>query len=225
MFRVLKSLKDWFFVPPTPPIQPVAPSQPKKTQYILSVDDVHPPVVGMGYRAEFVSVLPSLPGKPFVYLYNLSEQTFRDVQTGFGRITIPGKSPNERYRFVFSLPEQVCSVAGMGTGELRPQLDSGIRVAVDIINPTNLGTDLDTVASDFSENRDLSRKGVFYSLSCPPKEKDIKAAERRMKKFYVDLLIRAAIVSIPTGEDKETTLCAIRALPELANSLNTKHAR
>jgi hypothetical protein len=125
---------------------------------------------------------------PFVFLYNLSEESFKIVgHPVFGSFTIAGRLSDERYRFITSVPEYVHPTKfNLQTSDIEATNLLGVRAVVDLINPDNWTNDLDYEVSpetSFSIGNDLSKKGVFFSLSNPPVESDIIAAERRMAAF------------------------------------------
>lgn len=146
--------------------------------------------------------------RPFVFLYSVSKGHYKATN---GRVTIeiPECRENERYRFITSFPERVYSVECTGDFYTDCTSDSGVRVVVDLINPDNVTNDLDKTPSGanlFSiapGGRDLAKKGVFYSLSNPPKLADIVAAERRLGDYYKNLWECAITMYWSTGKSPE----------------------
>jgi hypothetical protein len=72
---------------------------------------------------------------------------------------------------------------------------------MDLINPSNLGLDQDQDQASYLQwssavGNDFGKKGVFFSTHNPPLKKEIKAAHKRLKKYYQEVIDRANIVRI-----------------------------
>jgi hypothetical protein len=109
-----------------------------------------------------------------------------DLSTGKPFKTKPG-DPNQRYRYVTSFPQPILIPRLNEEGnELTHYEQDAVRFVVDLINPNNLGRTLSAGNAPglASEGVDLSQKGVFFSLSNPPFETDVKEAYTRMTKYY-----------------------------------------
>jgi hypothetical protein len=79
-------------------------------------------------------------------------------------------------------------------------LFDGRRVAMDLINPSNLGIDLDAeYPHGMAVGNDFSKKGVFFSLHNPPLKKELRAAHKRLKGYYTDLIDRANIIRLTSA--------------------------
>jgi len=70
----------------------------------------------------------------------------------------------------------------------------GERLAMDLINPDNLGLDQNK-GTDTTRptgiGRNLGEQGVFWSLNNPPKKEEVDAAVKRMETRYKNLLEKA----------------------------------
>lgn len=134
-------------------------------------------------------------GKVWIYSVNTVEFS---IHTATGVIKFPGRG-KKRYAVVTSLPQVVrYSVEDTNTDTLHAVCTDGRRVAMDIINPDNLGLDQSPKKASYetgSENRDLGDKGIFWSTNNPPLEKELRAARERMKVRYKVLLERAGVAS------------------------------
>lgn len=174
-----------------------------------AVSKVHHPSVTTGGnypRRLDLSPLARIPEqKPFVFIYSLNERDLNMRPHPFfpKGVPVPGRKENERYSFVMSLPEVLFPIKFIPEEVTFVPLEiSGVRVAVDLINPDNLGTDLDALVppeQSFSIGNDLARKGVFYSLTKPPADRDVVAAENRLRKYYKDVFDKARSLYWGTG--------------------------
>lgn len=127
-----------------------------------------------------------------VYLFNLSAQEFRTSRPPlFRELIIPGVKDGQEYAAAFSLPQPLPIQ--------RPNIDSFItetvwedarRVAMDIVNPDNLGVDPKKIKAQYSTSygNDLSVRGVFWSMHAKPTKTEIKVARKRMEAHYRGLL-------------------------------------
>jgi hypothetical protein len=170
MWKYLRSL----FVSPPEPIKPPS----------YTITEIFPPTSTQELWINASSFPDLRDQKPHVFLFNLSEQSFEAGSGVLGTVKLPGRSPNEPYRFLFSLPKQIISPHESSYGsDVVVITTPGIRVAVDLINPDNPGNSLNDGPeySLLSEGRDLSKKGVFISMSNPPAQEDIEVALARLK--------------------------------------------
>ena len=144
-----------------------------------------------------------------IYLFNVSARLFEKVGP-YQKVTIPGlkdddpwlpeMKENEKYHFVTSFPQPMMIFnPNDQTGEIGVLKTDARRYVMDIINPDNMTFSLDTMIPQehvFSVGNDLSRSGVFFSLSNPPAAADVKAAYARMEKHYNHLLQRAEVLEM-----------------------------
>ena len=150
---------------------------------------------------------PSAQGA-YVFLFTISPRDQEARSGALGVIKIPGRGQDQLYRFVTSFPENIimardCTFTLTEENRLESIRLSGVRAVVDLINPENLGTDLNDqveASRSMAINRDLSRRGVFYSLRNPPAIADLQAAYARLERFYKDLIERANTIYFSTGE-------------------------
>jgi hypothetical protein len=135
------------------------------------------------------------------WIYNVSMLDF-EANTSLGLVKFPGKG-KRRYAVVTSLPKCVVHIKdNVDSNEIHGVYTNGARVAMDMINPGNLGLDQDEKSGEginYSGNnsvgRDLGAKGVFWSIHNPPLEKELASARKRMKTRYKSLLQEAGVIS------------------------------
>src|ERR1700675_880406 len=154
----------------------------------------------------------------YVYLYNVSASSFKVSRPPvFREMTIPGvqgaglsdiqrdefiaKGGNkERYVLVTRIPSPVVTPKSTpDSDQFDFNAEDGRRFVMDIINPENLGVDQDALIDPkeiTSQGNDLGAKGVFWSLSNPPKESEVDAAIKRMENFYKLKLNEARTVEV-----------------------------
>lgn len=137
-----------------------------------------------------------------VWIYNVSTLPFEINHPFFGRKTIPGRQKNQEYSTFGVLPEVVAvPIDNAASGTINFCLEDGKRIAMDAINPDNLGLnqDLETKYSTSGSTNNLSARGVFWSMHNPPLKKEIIAAKKRMGRRYKQLLdqVKTIIMSNP----------------------------
>jgi len=141
----------------------------------------------------------------WVYIYNVSEHpqdVFRPPL--FANFHIPGRKRGEDYCLAGRLPSPLLAPQGnVDSGEVSTQLMDTRRVVMDMCNPDNLSLDQNAVIDTRSVTNignNLSKKGVFWSLNCPPDKKELDDAIKRMEAYYNFLLekARATETSNPT---------------------------
>jgi len=144
-----------------------------------------------------------------IYLYNISARTFSNAGP-YQKIMIPGvkesdpflpgMKPNEKYHLAATFPQPMLVFRPNDQSEIANVLQTDARrYVMDIINPDNMTFSLNTIIPQqdvFSVNNDLSKSGVFFSLSNPPAQADVKAAYTRMEKHYNGLLQTAEVLEM-----------------------------
>jgi hypothetical protein len=177
-----------------------------------------------------------------LYVFNISSRTFQD-EAGkgiIGRIKMkaPGVTaedphevmrngkpnpgdPARRYRYVTSFPHPypVVNPNDM-TGEIETKFTDGRRFLVDMISPDNPTLSLDFVvdpAKAFSIGNDYAPRGIFFSYSNPPDEKELDKAYDRMEKYYAMLNEKAATLELT---DKVALQNAIQQNPDHVYAAN-----
>lgn len=106
----------------------------------------------------------------YVYLYNVSEQSFDVFRPPlFANVHIPGRKAKETYSIAARLPQPLLTPQGsVDSDELSTNLMDTRRVVMDMINPDNLSLDQDVVINNPTNvGNDLGKKGVFWSLNGP----------------------------------------------------------
>jgi len=137
----------------------------------------------------------NLAAKPTykVWIYNVSRQSFTVVHPVLRTVTVPANTTRKKYVLFTSLPNVVqMPQANIDTDEITAKPMRGERLAMDLINPDNLGLDQDAeIRWRTSIGRNLGEMGVFWSLSNPPKASEVAAAVKRMEGYYKRLLEQA----------------------------------
>ncbi len=129
-----------------------------------------------------------------VYIHSISERTYEVFRPPyFKKLILVGKKPGEKYIRCASLPHPMnvpdCNVDSSEIGI--KQVDAR-RVAMDILNPDNLGLDQDAVIlSPTSIGNNLGEKGVFWSLNEVPTHEELQKAQKRMEEYYRRLVDKA----------------------------------
>jgi len=135
-----------------------------------------------------------------VWIYNISHQEYNLGNGMVKRLTVPACPEDADYAVVTSLPAvMVQPKDNVDNNRVDYVLFDGRRVAMDLIDPANLGIDQDsdwTWARRLSSGCNFSMKGVFFSTHNPPLKKELKAAHKRLKKYYTDLMDKANIVRV-----------------------------
>ncbi len=145
----------------------------------------------------------------WVYLYTVSDQTF-DVYRPplLANLHLVGKEKGKDYTQCARFPQPLLAPQGsVDNDEITVMPMDTRRFVMDIINPDNLTLDQDAVISQITGvGNDLGKKGVFWSLNGPgaskidssrseaPTEAEIKAAVKRMERYYNSLLEKARAV-------------------------------
>ena len=156
--------------------------------------EILPPAADVLYKASAESAR--------VYLYNISPLTHEKEHPILKNVVLPECELGEKYQLAFSIPDlmvlTMVSVDGLpvyGKIETQAFTQDGKRVAMDIVNPENLGLDQKLVVmSSTSDGTDLGKRGVFWSLNNPPRASEIKAARLRMEKHYKEILEKISVL-------------------------------
>lgn len=140
----------------------------------------------------------------WVYLYNVSEQSFDVFRPPlFANIHIPGRKRNEKYAAALRLPCPLLAPQGsVDSDEISTNLMDTRRVLMDVCNPDNLSLDQNTlVAKPTNVGNNLSQRGVFWSLNAEPTEQELKEATERMERHFNTVLekMKALETSDPKG--------------------------
>jgi hypothetical protein len=139
----------------------------------------------------------NLAAKPTykVWIYNVSRQTFKVDHPVLRNVTIWGNETRKRYTMVTSLPNIVqMPLHNNDSWETTAVPIRGERLAMDLINPDNLGLDQNKGTDTIRPTgicRNLGEQGVFWSLNNPPKKEEVDAAVKRMETRYKNLLEKA----------------------------------
>jgi hypothetical protein len=153
---------------------------------------------------EQLNLLTKEQSKLKVWIYNVSHQEYTLRSSLIRKLKVPACLEDKDYAIVTSLPVVVIQPKpSIDTFDTEYFLIDGRRVAMDLINPSNLGIDLDIsfdwLAMSSAIGNDFSKKGVFFSTHNPPLKKELKAENKRLKSYYTDLVDRANIVRITSA--------------------------
>lgn len=148
----------------------------------------------------------NLAAKPTykVWIYNVSRQGFTVDHPVLRKVYIPANTTRKKYCLYTSLPNVVQLPQGnIYTDEITAKPMRGERLAMDLINPDNLGLDQGMkISRPTSMGRNLGEQGVFWSLNNPPKKSEVDAAVKRMEAYYKNLLEKAkALVKAKLSRD------------------------
>jgi hypothetical protein len=137
-------------------------------------------------------------GKTKVWIYNIAHREYVLGNGMVKRLEVPACSEDAEYAVVTSLPAVMIQPKdNVDSNEADYILFDGRRVAMDLINPSNLGLDQDTTVNPWlAVGNDFSKRGVFFSTHNPPLKKELKAAHKRLKSYYNNLMERANIVRL-----------------------------
>jgi hypothetical protein len=143
-----------------------------------------------------------------VYIYNVSTMAHDVSGTFIKNGKIPACPVGKEYQLYTSIPEIVRVPKNCPTNdEIVFFIEDGKRIAMDLINPDNLGLDQD--ATDIpctSLGRNLGERGVFWSMNNPPLEAEVTAAQCRMVMHYVRLLEMIDTLELLSGTDRAARL-------------------
>lgn len=146
----------------------------------------------------------------YVYLFNVSRQTFEvNRPPVFPKLVIKANEKGKEYTAVISIPEPlVTRKQNIDSGEIEYIPLNAVRYTMDILNPDNPTTNQDFVVtgSTSANTNDLGRRGVFFSLSNPPKKEEVEAARKRMEAHYTRLLEEADTTEVSDPKMLQTIL-------------------
>jgi hypothetical protein len=157
---------------------------------------------------------PNLVRKPerFIHLFTVSKREFIIERPPLHPyLRVPACKPQERYKLVAHVPDPFTQAVRDDNGRLKGEAHSGIRVAIDLVNPNNITTNIDWECPDQYQGEvttgygcDLSRQGLFLSLNEVPLEAEIVKAEKKRHNYY-DGLRRTAVL-LESTNPKELAL-------------------
>lgn len=159
----------------------------------------------MDWNFSTADYMLSRPADFFVYIFNIAKQEYKVSRLPLIKeLTVPACPAGEQYTLVTSIPSPFKFPKGnVDSNDIDIVVIDGRRFAMDIVNPDNITLDQDAVVNptmSYAVGNNLGKLGVFWSLSNPPAEKDLKRAQDRLAKHYRSLLTeaRAVEVSNPT---------------------------
>jgi hypothetical protein len=149
-------------------------------------------------RLEQLNLVNLLARTKRVWIYNISQQEYVLGNSIIRKLKVPARKDKEDYAVVTSFPELVAEpVYNVDNNETHFYLIKGERLAMDLINPSNLGLDQDATGMSYgitlSIGTNFSDRGVFFSTKNPPLRKDLAGARKRYKKYCTALIERANI--------------------------------
>ena len=124
--------------------------------------------------------------KDRVWIYSVSNMEHTPVHHPLLRfVKFPKVKAGEDYTVVTSIPRIFrYTKDNVDTNTIEPMFIDGRRVAMDFVNPDNLGLKQGVECYKTSSGRDLSEKGIFWSLKNPPGKLEVKQAKKRMETRY-----------------------------------------
>ena len=162
--------------------------------------EAHNKYVDLGL--EQLNLLTKEQSRSRVWIYNISPVEFTVNGSLFKNLKIPACVDSE-YSVVTSLPVVMAlPITDLEAEVINYRLMDGRRIAMDLINPSNLGLDQDWEFKGknvWAIGNNLSERGVFFSTHNPPLKKDLKAAHKRLKAYYQDVVEKANIVRLMPG--------------------------
>lgn len=137
-----------------------------------------------------------------IYIFSTARRDFGPLQsTLFPSLTLRGCSKGERYVLAATVPDPVPQASpDLERGGRRLDYHDGWMCAIGLLFPESGARDwkIGGQSDAISEGTNLISQGLFPSMTNPPKEEDIRAAEafrdRRYKRM-TDLAFRAAATS------------------------------
>jgi hypothetical protein len=158
-------------------------------------------------RLEQLNLVNLLARTKRVWIYNISQQEYVLGNSIIRKLKVPARKDEEDYAVVTSFPELVAEpVYNVDNNETHFYLIKGELLAMDLINPGNLGIDQnsegmgDSVTLSLGTN--FGNKGVFFSTRNPPLRKDLTDARKRYKKYCTALIECANIERLTLGASK-----------------------
>ena len=137
-------------------------------------------------------------GKLKVWIYNISHREYVLGNSMVKNLPVPACPEDTEYAVVTSLPAvMIYPKDNVDNNSVDYILFDGRRVAMDLIDPSNFSTDQDANfdwARRLSVGNNFSLRGVFFSTHNPPLKKELKAAHKRLKKYYTDLMEKAELL-------------------------------
>ena len=133
-----------------------------------------------------------------VWIYNIAHQGYVLDNSMVRTLKVPACTEDAEYAVVTSIPAvYIYPKDNVDSNEVDYVIFDGRRVAMDLIDPANMGIDQDsdwTWARTLSSGCNFSMKGVFFSTHNPPLKKELKSAHKRLKKYYTDLMDKANVL-------------------------------
>jgi hypothetical protein len=165
----------------------------------------------------------------YVYIFNISRESFEIARPPYiAKAIITGCPNGQKYQKVTRLPSPfVMPKASIDSGEVDFSAVDTRRIAMDIINPDNLGIDQDQVTvKPTNVGNNLGQQGVFWSLNEVPTDEEIAKARARMEKYYRYLLEKARAVEVSNPKELNEMLTpAHHAAADYFQETFTWHAK
>lgn len=131
--------------------------------------------------------------KRFVYIFSISKREFVIERPPLHpTLRIPRCLPDERVKMVAKIPDPYNqAIQDPYSGRLVGAAHDGLRVAIDLVNPNNITNNVDWEcpvqhAGEIATGHgcDLSRQGLFISLSENPSIQEVEKAEKKRHAYY-----------------------------------------
>jgi hypothetical protein len=132
-----------------------------------------------------------------VYLYTVSGQKFEVSRPPNIKLLKIAPCPaSQEYSLICSLPQPLLTPKGnIDSNEIDVQMNDSRRIVADIINPDNLSDQVDAqwneVQNPTAIGNNLTKRGIFWSLSNPPLPSEVAKAKDAMVKELNRLVTQA----------------------------------
>lgn len=124
-----------------------------------------------------------------VWIYNVSELTHVLGNSSIKRLEVPACEEGQEYAVATSIPEIFKTPKHyVDSNTVECFIEDGKRIAQDLINPQNFGLDQDDDTAGIADGCNYNLRGVFWSTHNPPLKKELKAAHKRLKRYYEQVL-------------------------------------
>lgn len=138
-----------------------------------------------------------------IYVYNISQIEFNTPRPpNHPHMLLRACPVGQKYLLVGTLEHPFSEIDYDQNGGRKVNYISGYREATVMLSPQNPGTDQNFDSPDLlSVGGNLNNYGVFWSISNPPTEDELKAARQRMERTYRQELDRLAGIEARSPEE------------------------
>lgn len=152
-------------------------------------------MIRMANYEPFFETFGYMPPQSYVYMYNVSPMDYVLGNSVIKKLLVPACPYNKKYTLITKLPNPVViSVFNPDSESTDFTPINGKRVAMDLINPDNLGLDQNELWYGISAGGNYSKRGVFWSETFPPKKQEVQDAHYRLRMYYISLLEKIGVL-------------------------------